>query len=92
MLDLELSTCFKFDHILTLRINMLTVDYEYSRSNRENLPLPIQMQLSKKPNVFCQFFIAFLKSKLNFEHFERKESSLSISKIIDSKRRGYLNA
>ena len=70
---------------------MLTVD-EYSRSNRENLPLPIQMQLSKKPNVFCQFFIAFLKSKLNFEHFERKESSLSISKIIDSKRRGYLNA
>ena len=53
---------------------MLTVD-EYSRSNRENLPLPIQMQLSKKPNAFCQFFIAFLKSKLNFEHFERKESS-----------------
>ena len=70
---------------------MLTVD-EYSRSNRENLPLPIQMQLSKKLNAFCQFFIAFLKSKLNFEHFERKESSLSISKIIDSKRRGYLDA
>ena len=70
---------------------MLTVD-EYSRSNRENLPLPIQMQLSKKLNAFCQFFIAFLKPKLNFEHFERKESSLSISKIIDSKRRGYLDA
>ena len=70
---------------------MLTAD-EYSRSNRENLPLPIQMQLSKKLNAFCQFFIAFLKSKLNFEHFERKESSLSISKIIDSKRRGYLDA
>ena len=86
MLDLELSTCFKFDHILTLCINMLTVD-EYSRSNRENLPLPIQMQLSKKLKAFCQIFSAFLKSTLNFEHFERKKSCSSISKIIDSERR-----
>ena len=28
--------------------NILTANYGYSRSNRENLPLPIQMQLSKK--------------------------------------------
>ena len=29
--------------------NTLTANYEYSRSNRENLPLPIQIKLSKKP-------------------------------------------
>ena len=30
-------------------VNMLTANYEYSRSNRENLPLPIEIKLSKKP-------------------------------------------
>ena len=77
---------------------MLTANYEYSRSNRENLPLPIQMQLSKKAKIFCCIFISFLKSTLNFEHFEKKKkkkkgpSSLSISEVIDSERRAYLNA
>ena len=28
---------------LFMDINMLTANYEYSRSNRDNLPLPIQM-------------------------------------------------
>ena len=46
---------------------MLTANYEYSRSNRENLPLPIQMQ----------FFIAFLESTLNFEDFEKKMSLIA---------------
>ena len=32
-----------------LKFNTLTANYEYSRSNRENLPLPIQIKLSKKP-------------------------------------------
>ena len=52
--------------LFKLIFNTLTVNYEYSRRNRENLPLPIQMQLSEKPKTFCQFFIAFLESKLNF--------------------------
>ena len=34
--------------ILGLLVNTLTANYEYSRSNEENLPLPIQMKLSKK--------------------------------------------
>ena len=51
---------------------MLTADYEYSRSIRENLPLPIQMQLSNKPKTFCCNFIAFFESALNFGHFEKK--------------------
>ena len=33
----------------TTEINTLTANYEYSRINRENLPLPIQIKLSKKP-------------------------------------------
>ena len=72
---------------------MLTADYEYSRSNRENLLLPSQMQLSKKLKIFCYVLIAFLESTLNFEHFEKKKKphSLSISEIIDSEKRSYLN-
>ena len=56
-------------------VNTLTANYEYSRSNRENLPLPIQMQLSEKPKAFCELIIAFLESTLNFEHFENKWAS-----------------
>ena len=49
-------------------LNTLTANYEYSRSNMENLLLPIQMQLSEKPKTFSQIFIAFLESTLNFKH------------------------
>ena len=54
----------------------MTANYEYSRSNRENLPLPIQMQLSVKTKNISLIFIAFLESTLNFEHFEKKWASL----------------
>ena len=50
---------------------MLTANYEYSRSNGENLPLIIQMQLSGNLKYFCRNFIAFLKSKATFEQFEK---------------------
>ena len=74
-------------------LNTLTSNCEYSRSNGENLPLLIQMQLSEKPNHFCQFFIVFLESTLTFEHFEINEPhSSSISEFIDTQRRAYLNA
>ena len=51
------------------------------------------MQLSQKPKIFCNFFIAFLKSISISEYFEKKDEphSLSITKIIDSERGGYLN-
>ena len=50
------------------------------------------MQLSKKQKDVSKFFIAFLKSTSNFEHFEKKDGphSLSISKIIYSEIRDYL--
>ena len=50
------------------------------------------MPLSLKQKTLSGFFIAFLKSTWNGEHFQKKgeSSSLSISEIIDSKRGGYL--
>ena len=54
------------------RLNTLTANYEYSRSNRENLSLPIQMQISNKLKTFCCDFIAFWESTLSFKHFEKK--------------------
>ena len=42
-----------------LGFNKLTANYEYYGSNRENLPLPIQIQLSKKPKIFCCIFFHF---------------------------------
>ena len=49
--------------------------------------------LSQKQKVFSGFFLAFLKSTLNLEHFEEKDEypSLVISGIIDSERGGYLS-
>ena len=59
-----------------MTFNTLTANYEYSRDNTDDLPLPVQMQLSGKLKVFSRFFIAFFESTLNFEHFEKKKISL----------------
>ena len=55
-----------------LFINTLSADGKNSLLNRDNLTQPIQMQLSGKQKTFCEFFAAFLKSRLNFEHFHQK--------------------
>ena len=39
---------------------MLTANYEYSRSNTDNLPLPVQMQLPEKQETFSDFLLHFL--------------------------------
>ena len=49
--------------------------------------------LFKKSKHIFILFIAFSTFVLNFEYFFLNEGhSLRISKLIDSKRRGYLNA
>ena len=80
--------------ILGLFVNTLTAEYTYSRPNMETLTQQVQTPLSLKQKTFSRFFIAFLKSRVNGEHFHKKgeSSSLSISEIIDSKRGGYLSA
>ena len=52
--------------------NTLSADGKYSLLKRDNLTEPIQMQVSRKQKTFSQFFAAFLKSILNFEHFQKK--------------------
>ena len=73
--------------------NTLSGDSKYSLLNRDNLTQPIQMQLSRKQKTFSEFFCAFLKSTLNFEHSQKKDDSHSwgISEITDSEKHGYIN-
>ena len=54
-------------------VNTLTADDKYSPLNRDNLIQPIRTILSQKQQAFSQFFLAFSKSTLNFEHFEKKD-------------------
>ena len=51
------------------------------------------MQTSLTLKTCSQFFIAFLKSALNLEYFQRKEQShkLSITEIINCETGSYLN-
>ena len=58
-------------------LNTLTADDKYSPLNRDNLTKPIGMKLSQKQQAFPQFFLAFSKSKFNFEHFQKKDDSPS---------------
>ena len=46
--------------------------------NKDNLTIPIQMQLSQKQKLFSEFFATFLKSTINFKYFEKRIWSLSI--------------
>ena len=58
--------------VLRLFVNLLTEDGKYSLLYRDNLTQPIQILLSQKQKTFSRFFSAFLKSTLNFEHFETR--------------------
>ena len=42
--------------ILVLLVNTLAADEKYPVLNRDNLTIPIQMQLSKKQKIFSEFF------------------------------------
>ena len=59
--------------ILGVLLNTLAADEKRSFQNRENLTIPIQTQLSQKQKTFSIFFTPFLKSRWNFEHFDKKD-------------------
>ena len=56
--------------------NTLSWDGKDSLLNRDNLTQAIQMQWSRKQKAFSAFFPSFLKSNLNFEHFQKKKMTL----------------
>ena len=77
-----LLTC----QILGLPVNTFATNENYPVLNRDNLTIPIQMQLSQKQKTFSQIFPAFLEFRSNFEYFEKKYDphSFCISEITDS--------
>ena len=58
--------------ILRLFVDTLTVNDKHYLLNRDNLPQPIQMQLSQKQKTFSEFFVIFLNSILNFKILTKK--------------------
>ena len=79
--------------ILGLLLNMLPANYELSRSNKDNLPLPIQRKLPKKRKSFCRNLFEFLLSTWNFNAVKENEPHrYIISRVIDSERWAYLNS
>ena len=57
-----------------------------------NFTQQLEVPLYQKQKTFSALLLAFLKCALNLKHFEKKDeySILVISKVIDSKRGGYL--
>ena len=74
--------------ILRLFVNTLTDDDKYSLLYTDNLTQPIQILLSQKQKTFSEFFSAFSKSKLNFEHFQEKMTLIAdvFSKLPSPKK------
>ena len=79
--------------ILGLLVNPLTTDDRYSLLNRDNLLQKIQMQISKKQKQSFHFYCVFLKSRSNFENFDKQDDpqSLCISEISDCEKRAQIN-
>ena len=63
--------------ILGRFVNTLAVNEKQYLINRDNLIKPIQIQLSQKQKILSQFFFAFLKSILNFQHLPKKDDNHS---------------
>ena len=71
-----------------LTVKRLAGDEKYSLLYKENLTEPIQILLTQKRKTFSHFFSAFLKSTLNFAHFQKKDDphSRCMSNITVSKK------
>ena len=76
--------------ILRPFVNILNSVDKYSLPNREYLMQPIQIKLSQKQKTFPRLFSAFSKSKLTFQHFQKKGDphSLFISEATACEKRG----
>ena len=79
--------------ILRVFVNTLTDDDKYSLLDSDNLMQPIQILLSQKKKTFSEIFSAFLKSTLNFDHFQAKDEphSRCISQITVSEKGDSIN-
>ena len=73
--------------ILVLFVNTLAPNGRYPVLNRDNLVIPIQMQLFQKQKKISGFLTAFLKFGFNFKYFQKKYDPhrFCIFEITDSK-------
>ena len=72
---------------------MLTANYEYYRSNRENLPLVIQILLSKITQPFsCSFSLSWNLHEISYFLKKHEPHRSSISEVIDFEICAYLKA
>ena len=55
-----------------LVVNTLAADENYLVLNRNDLTIPIQMELSEKEKKFDQCLAEFLKFIINFKYFGKK--------------------
>ena len=71
-------------------VNTMTTVHKCSLPNRDNLMVPTHRQLSQKLKNFSEFFSGFLKPRLNFGHFRKKDDahSLFISEATACQKRG----
>ena len=72
--------------ILGLLVNTLAGEERYRALNKDNLRIPIEMELSQKAKKNSEFFAELSQSRLNFEHFETRDDphSFVISAITYS--------
>ena len=63
--------------MLRLFANTLILDDKHYLLNRDNLRQPIQMQLYQEQKIFSEFFLAFLKSILNFTHLPKNDALIA---------------
>ena len=69
--------CSNLNEILRLFVNIFTGDEKHYLLNRDNLTQAIQISLPQKQKTFSVFFLAFLKSILNFKHLPKKDDRYS---------------
>ena len=65
--------------ILRPFVNTFTGHDKYSVLNKQSLLHPNDMRLTQKQNTFSEFFSAFLKTRLNFEHIQIKKMTLIVN-------------
>ena len=65
--------------ILRPFVNSFTAHDNYSVLNRQYLLQPIYMQLTQNQKTFSEFFSAFMKGRLNFEHIQKQKMTLIVN-------------
>ena len=72
--------------IFGLLINTLAADEKFLVLHRDNLTIPIEMQLCQKQKGFSELFAAFWKSRLKLKHFESKDDPhrICVFQVTDS--------